>query len=143
MTLFRWQKSICLIKPKKLFSTAAVDSEYTATPQYPPILDKSRVEFKKRQRADRDEELKNVKTVEEKQIKLNMLKYYGFKTYMLMEDHIPYNNLTLAQHVTRTHLIVDNELPKYYENIGVNSTLSDSLKEQLMDALILEIDGYR
>ncbi|XP_044761945.1 28S ribosomal protein S30, mitochondrial [Coccinella septempunctata] len=140
---FRWQKTARLMKPNKFFSTAAVESEYTATPEYPPILDLSKKEVMKRTRQDRDEKLKDVKTVEEKQIKLNMLKYWGFKTYMMLEDHIPYNNLTLAQHVTRTHLSINQDLPKYYENIGVNSSISEGLKEELFEALLLEVDGYR
>lgn len=143
MTIFRLQKSVRLINPKQLFSTATVESEYTATPEYPPILDLSKKEASKRGRLARDEIIKEVKTVEEKQIKLNMHKYWGFKMYMMLENHIPYNNLPLAQHVTRTHLIVNNDFPKYYENIGVNSSISKSLKDELTEALLLEVDGYR
>ncbi|KAL3280310.1 hypothetical protein HHI36_017798 [Cryptolaemus montrouzieri] len=145
MKLLKYQKVLAfnLLKPARCFSSTLTDSEYTATPQYPPILDVSYEKKLERKRECKHEEIKNVKTVEEKQIKLNMPRYYGFKTYVMCENDIPYNNLQLTQHVTRTHLIETDELPKYYENIGVNNDSSKSLKEELIDALLLEVDGYR
>lgn len=118
------------------------ESEYTSTPQYPPILDLSlqkRIESKREVKHD---EIKAVKTVEEKQIKLNMPRYYGFKTHLFKEEKIPYNNLPLAQHVTRTHLIVDNNLPEFYNNIQIDE-LVKQLKSDIEELILMELEGYR
>ncbi|CAG9818018.1 unnamed protein product [Phaedon cochleariae] len=144
MSLFRIKTSI----PPRLFhcrcfATALPnDEEYTATPHYPPILDMSFEKKLERKKVAKHEEIKAVKTVEEKQIKLNMPRFYGFKSYMLNEDYCPYNNLGLAQHVTRTHLIVNNELPEYYKNIDV-SGVALNLKSEIEEAIAVEIDGYK
>ncbi|KAK9871406.1 hypothetical protein WA026_011659 [Henosepilachna vigintioctopunctata] len=145
MSIIRWKLSRLsqLIKPKIFFSTVSNDSEYTATPQYPPILDLSFKKKKERERNEDHEKIRQVKTVEEKQIKLNMPRYYGFKIYMFHENEIPYNDLDLAQYVTRTHLVVDNDFHNYYENIGVNNAAIETLKQQIVEALLLEVDGYR
>ncbi|KAJ8976948.1 hypothetical protein NQ317_010145 [Molorchus minor] len=147
MGLYRLPKHFksCVIgsKASKCFATAVRnEEEYTATPQYPPILDLSFDSKLERKKQAVYEEIKNVKTIEEKQIKLNMPRYYGFKSYMLREDVIPYNSLDLIQHITRTHLIVNNNLPDFYKNVQVDD-LIPTLKSEVEDALLLELDGYR
>ncbi|KAG5882797.1 hypothetical protein JTB14_035627 [Gonioctena quinquepunctata] len=142
MSLHRINTSLC---PKffrcRALSTALKNAEeYTATPHYPPILDLSFKSKLRRKKEAVHEEIKAVKTVEEKQIKLNMPRYYGFKSYLLTEDYSPYNNLPLAQHVTKTHLIVNNNLPEFYKNVG---QLSTNLKAEIEEAILIEFDGYQ
>lgn len=118
------------------------NEEYTVTPQYPPILDLSYEKKLERRKEAMHEEIKAVKTVEEKQIKLNMPRYYGFKTYMLKENYVPYNNLPLAQHVTKTHLIVNNDLPDYYKTFSTDDLVSN-IKSEVEEIILIELDGYK
>lgn len=88
------------------------------------------------------DKVKAVKTVEEKQIKINMPKYYGFMCFMQTEDLIPYDSLELAQHITRTHLMRDMELPELYSKIVVDDSLLSAVKSDVEEAVLLEHDGY-
>lgn len=117
------------------------NEEYTTTPQYPPILDTSYEAKKERKKEAQYEEIKNVPTIEEKQIKLNMPKYYGFNCCIINEDQASYNTLPLMQHITRTHLIENNNLPTYYDNIDVDKVI-DSIKSEIEEIILLEYDGY-
>ncbi|KAF2900903.1 hypothetical protein ILUMI_05308 [Ignelater luminosus] len=136
----KYKSSNNLLKCCRLFATANAE-EYTDIPQYPPILNLSLDKVRERRIQAYCEEVKAVKTVEEKQLKLNMPRYYGFKCYMFYENNIPYDNLELVQHITRTHLIKDS-LPDYYNNIKVDSVL-ETIKSDIEEAILLELDGYR
>ncbi|XP_018574152.1 39S ribosomal protein S30, mitochondrial [Anoplophora glabripennis] len=127
---------------RSLASAVRNEEEYTATPQYPPILDLSFEKRLERKKEAMHEEIKAVKTVEEKQIKLNMPRFYGFKSYMLKEDYVPYNNLPLIQHVTKTHLIVNNDLPEYYKRFSVDD-LVGNIKSELEEVILIELEGYK
>lgn len=125
------------------FSSPAVqeDEEYTASPQYPPIRDPSYKKKLERGLDAKNIEIRNVKTVEEKQLKLNMPRYYGFKTFMFHEDYIPYNCLPLTQHATRTHLIQGKGLPEYYQNVSVENL--ETISKNVEEAILMEVDGLR
>ncbi|KAF5295977.1 hypothetical protein FQA39_LY12749 [Lamprigera yunnana] len=131
------------LKSSRFYTTvvSTIEDEYTKVPQYPEILDLSREQVKKREYQAYYNTIRAVKTVEEKQIKLNMPKYYGFRCYMLYEDFIPYDNLNLVKHITKTHLIVNNELPLQVE-IDTKVDLN-SLKKDIEEILLLSYDGYR
>lgn len=116
--------------------------DYTATPQYPPILDLSPGKVRERKKLAKHDAIKTAKSVEEKQIKLNMPKYYGFKCYMFNENSIPYDNLELTQHITRTHLIETEKLPKFYDDIKVE-VLVKALESRVQDAILLAYEGYQ
>lgn len=60
---------------------------------------------------------------------------------MFLEEHIPYNSLPLAQHITRTHLITNKDLPEYYQNIAVENI--ENISKDVQEALLLEIDGFQ
>lgn len=122
-------------------ATSPIEDEYTKTPQYPKILDLTRFHVRKRERQDHNGNIKAVKTVEEKQIKLNMPKYYGFKCFILSEEDIPYDNLTLTQHITKTHLIVNDQL-SFAESFDGNVDFK-SLRDDIEEVLILGYEGYR
>lgn len=122
-------------------SSAKTEEEYTVTPQYPPILHISAEARREREKQSYYEEIKNVPTVEEKQIKLNMPKYYGFQCFLMVEDKAAYNTLPLMQHITRTHLIESSALPTYYDNINVDNII-ESIKSDIEEIILLEYDGY-
>lgn len=126
----------------RYFSSGLYESEYTSSPQYPPILDLSFEKKLERKKESVYDEIKRIKTVEEKQIKLNMPRYYGFKTHLFTEDHIPYHSLPLSQHITRSHLIINNDLPEYYNNIQVDEHVKQ-LKTDIEELILMEFEGYR
>lgn len=76
MSLIRLNRklSICVLPKVRNFSTPAAseEEEYRETPEYPPILDRSYEKTRERKREAKFDEIKYVKTVEEKQIKLNI-----------------------------------------------------------------------
>ncbi|KAF5273039.1 hypothetical protein FQR65_LT04781 [Abscondita terminalis] len=131
------------LKPSRCYSTAVspLEDEYTKTPQYPKILDLSRFHVRKREMQECSDSIKAVKTIEEKQIKLNMPKYYGFKTFLLSEEDIPYDNLSFTQHVTKTHLIVNDQLP--LGDLTEGSVNFKALRDDIEEVLILGCEGYK
>ncbi|EDX01832.1 39S ribosomal protein S30, mitochondrial [Drosophila yakuba] len=75
-----------------------------AEPAYPEIQDTSFKARKQKDAANWHEEIRQVPTVEEKMIKINIPRYYGFKVVDFNDSKIPYNALPLTQHYTRTVL---------------------------------------
>lgn len=146
MALLRLNRRILLTLQNitRVYSTSSLslESEYTETPQYPEILDITRQKVRERELNAYGEEIKAVKTVEEKQIKLNMPKYYGFICYIFKEDYVPYNNLELSQHITRTHLVECDTLPDPYNAFDVDKIVAD-IKPDIEEALLLEYGGYQ
>ena len=143
MALVRLNRSLLRKICYRSIATTNIEyDEYTATPQYPPILDLS---YKKRKEREKDavhEKVQAVPTIEEKQIKLNMPKYYGFKCHMFHENEVPYDQLDLVQYITKTHLVVNDDLPDYYKDVNVDELCRD-VKSQVEDALLIEHTGYR
>lgn len=131
-----------LSKLGRCFFSALPEDEYTNTPQYPPILDVSPKKVRERKKISVHEEIKAVKTIEEKQIKLNMPKYYGFKCYLFHENQIAFNTLPLTQHITRTHLIENTDLPDFYNSINIDS-LCEKIKSEVEDAIVFQHDGFK
>lgn len=142
MNLVRIIRVFPKIGPRNFATAVIQDDEYTTRPEYPPILDLSFKAKLKRKKQALHEEIKEVKTVEEKQIKLNMPRYYGFKCYLLNEDTVGYNSLDLVQHITRTHLIQNTSLPDFYKSINVDQTVQN-LKSEIEEIIITELDGYQ
>lgn len=128
----------------KCFSSAVpgLDEEYTSAPHYPQILDITPEKKRERKKLETHETIKAVKTVEEKQIKINMPKYYGYKTSLFFENQIPYNTLPLVQHVTRTHLIECSDLPDFYNNLNVDS-LFEQIKLEIEEAILFQHSCFR
>jgi small subunit ribosomal protein S30 len=117
-------------------------NEYTETPEYPPILDMSLAARQKRQRETLFEKIRNINTVEEKQIALNMPRYYGWKCVMFKEDRIPYNAMPLVQCYTRSHFITVDKLPdSYAETSAAAEEISKEIKTYIEDAILMELDG--
>ncbi|KOB55859.1 28S ribosomal protein S30, mitochondrial, partial [Operophtera brumata] len=148
MNLARLRRSVPKLKNaySRRSSQVAVleQDEYTETPEYPPILDMSLEGRKKRERESLFTKIRELNTVEEKQIALNMPRYYGWKSVMLREDKIPYNALPLVQCYTRSHFIPSEKLPETYSEPGRLQFADDVVKEvkgQIEDAIAFELDG--
>ncbi|XP_066590679.1 large ribosomal subunit protein mL65 [Prorops nasuta] len=108
---------------------------------YPPILDLSYEATQRRKREAWHDEIRRIKTVEEKLFKINMPRYYGWKSVILQEEKIPYNALPLTQYITRTHVMERKELPNYYDQLIENEQLdfiSSAIQNHIMDIIAFE-----
>lgn len=105
-------------------------AEHADEAEYPEILDLSSTARKFRERVEWHEEVRKVKTIEEKLIKVNMPKYYGFQMMMLNEECLPYNCLPYVQHYTRTQF-----------EAGLPSGWCKRSAEEI-DSLVDEIKGH-
>lgn len=130
-------------------AVAVADSEYTAEPEYPPIRNTSFKARKAQTVADWHSEIREVATVEEKMIKINMPRYYGYKVVDLTDSSVPYNALPLTQHYTRTVL---EELPQLQsttesKQVDDNKTKMDAIvkaaREDVIEALEYAHDLYK
>ncbi|XP_050349705.1 28S ribosomal protein S30, mitochondrial [Nymphalis io] len=120
----------------------AEESEYTEAPVYPPILDMSLQARKLREREAVHKKIEKINTVEEKQIALNMPRYYGWKCVILNDDKVPYNALPLVQHYTRTSFNYLDKLPDIYSQ---SSTVADAvvqeIKPYIEECIAIENEG--
>ena len=82
------------------FHGISKESEYVSEPQYPKI-EQFRSDDEKEYAALK-ETMKNLKTVEEKQIYINKPKYYGWYSYILDPSYIPPDSSEFTQYVTNT-----------------------------------------
>lgn len=120
--------------------------EYTAEPQYPAIEE---VGFKARllrRRLATYEHIRQLGTVEEKLLALNMPRYYGFKCLMLRGDdsQIHYDSLPLVQHSTRT-VFEEGALPEAVYGPLREQALGyvEAIREDVQQAVVFETIGYR
>lgn len=125
-------------------SSVASTASVTKKPEYPPILEVSERARRERKFEEWKVQVQNVKTVEEKLMKINMPKYYGWESVMLNDKKIPYNALQFIQHCTRTHTIQQNELPEFYKHLKVyDQRLFDEIKTQIEFVIRLELQDVR
>lgn len=121
-------------------STSSGNEEYTASPQYPPILDLSPISTYKRERDFKLDKLKRIGTVEEKFLGINIPRYYGWSSLMLKEGSYPFNFLPFVQHITRTDVIPVEKLP--FASVLSQSEFENvlrTIKPQLQEAIIMEM----
>lgn len=137
MNLIKLERQLCILKNNFRFASTLPSSEYTEYPEYPPIVDRCREAKKKREIGDWSQAIQKCRTVEEKQMKLNMPKYYGWKCIVFNDTKIPYNSMPLIQHCTRTHF--KNSLPTYYDSIVVDSLVNE-IQPLIEEAILFEHD---
>lgn len=154
MLLFKINSRLCIkhypaitcSKRSQSVTASTTSNEVANVPAYPPIEDISYLSRYRRARKAVHKDVENVKTVEEKMIKLNMPRYWGFRCLMYEEGKINYNELPQAQYVTRTHLMKDHELPSYYNNLikteQVDAIVAD-LKKSIEDGVAFEISSRK
>lgn len=110
---------------------------------YPKILDLSRQACKERKKIAWHEEVKKLNTIEEKLIKVNMPKYYGWQMIRLTDQQFPYNTLPYVQHYTRTQF--EDGLPKEWTKHSPEQldAIVNGIKEHIEDAILFHHKGYR
>ncbi|XP_046399842.1 39S ribosomal protein S30, mitochondrial [Ischnura elegans] len=116
-------------------------SDSAVAVKYPPIQDLSYYARKYREYEKWHEKIKALPTVEEKLLELNMPSYYGWRCFQLKEGVIPYDFLNFTQFVTRTHMMVCDDLPISIEGLGGStekSPLLDNIRPVFEEALIFE-----
>ncbi|XP_049871631.1 39S ribosomal protein S30, mitochondrial [Pectinophora gossypiella] len=132
-----------LIRSQSTQTAALNQDEYTETPEYPPILDLSLQARKLRERQAVHQKIQKINTVEEKQIGLNMPRYYGFKCVMFTDDRVPYNAMPMVQCYTRTHFKPTEKLPDIYnETEQLADQAVKEIKSQIEDAIALELEAF-
>ncbi|XP_034671093.1 28S ribosomal protein S30, mitochondrial [Drosophila subobscura] len=125
-------------------SGSGTSNENSPEPEYPPIRDLTYKAVKRREAGDWHEEIRKVPTVEEKLIKVNMPRYYGYKVVDFNDNKIPYNALPVTQHYTRT-VLQELPLPTTDEGQKSESSLDSFLqaaRNDVIDALELAHDFY-
>lgn len=131
-----------IISRRQSNAVALNQNEYNETPEYPPILDMSIDSRKHRERLILHKKIQEINTVEEKQIALNMPRYYGWRCVMLNEDRIPYNAMPLVQCYTRSKFIPVEKLPDIYsESEEVAAAVVQDIKLQIEDAIAIETES--
>ncbi|KAG5339332.1 RT30 protein, partial [Acromyrmex charruanus] len=130
---------------QKKYSISAVSEVKSETKDVEPIYPSiENISFKakcKRKRQAWHEKIKSLETVEEKLFKINMPRYYGWKSLILKEHVIPYNSLSHAQYFTRTHIVKEFGLPAYYNTVISTEQLDrivQSIKSDIEDNIIFE-----
>ena len=88
--------------------------EYVKEAQYPEIP-KYNSQHEKEYDSLKDQ-MKKLKTVEEKQIFLNKPKYYGWYSCVINPSNVKTNSLDFLQYVTNT-TIIDDDLPESMNNL--------------------------
>ncbi|XP_067642227.1 large ribosomal subunit protein mL65 [Eurosta solidaginis] len=91
-----------VVAHQALSKSRGFESEYNEEAIYPEIQDLTFKACKKREAESWHEQIRKVPTVEEKLIKINMPRYYGYKVVTLKDTKVPYNCLPAMQHYTRT-----------------------------------------
>ena len=129
--------------PKRSFSIIANSEDgYSATPNYPPIIDTSRKGKKLRDHESSCKQIRKLNTVEEKMIKFNMPRYYGFRTVLVSSRKFPYDSLPFIQYITKTAMI--DELPDVYSTLKEESaSITEEIKSQVIDVLNFEHEHKR
>lgn len=110
---------------------------------YPPILDRSRSAVAEREKIAWHEAVKNVKTVEEKLIKVNMPAYWGLRTTPLENDEYHYNCFPHFQHWTRTQY--EEGLPNSWFKRSAEEIdgLVNKTRQQIIEAVAFQYSGFR
>lgn len=143
-TNYSFSLSKCYLRT---FATSALpnnSNDYSAEAIYPEIKDLSFKSKKKEKQQLWHEKIKQLKTVEEKLLEVNMPKYYGYKCTMLNQEKIAYNNLPLIQNCTSTVFHETDNLPDLYKlNETPIDSFVDSIKSDFENALLFELTEFK
>lgn len=116
------------------------EDDYNTVVKYPPIEvidDKT-----KKQKEDQNyyDLIKRQKTIEEKQIAINMPRYWGWKCFVIEEEVVPFDGLNFMKHVTKTHVKKLDNLPNYYDKLSEKAAvISKQVKQNIEDAIAYQL----
>lgn len=117
----------------RLLSNA--ESEYTDTAIYPPIEDVSPITLWRKKKTDWHKKIEKLPTIEQKLVEMNMPKYYGYSSTLLMNKTIRRNSLEFIKFLTRTKIIPT--LPRYYDDeMTIVEDAVNSIKDQVADLIV-------
>lgn len=110
---------------------------------YPEILDLSPKERRKRQKIAWHEEVKKLNTIEEKLIKVNIPRYYGWQVMSMTDQRFAYNTLPYVQHYTRTQF--EDGLPNEWKKHTAEEldAIVNGVKDQIEETISFHHTGYR
>lgn len=130
---------------KSSYSTESLPAQQNAVKkaEYPPILDVAPKAVADREKLAWHTEVKNLNTIEEKLLKVNMPYYYGLRTTPLENDEYHYNCLPYFQHWTRTQY--EDGIPETWckQTTEQIDLFVAAVKEQIIDAIAFQYGGYR
>ncbi|XP_077298426.1 mitochondrial ribosomal protein S30 [Arctopsyche grandis] len=130
------------VPPPPPTSTPSTPASVQSQAKYPPIEDLSPEAKFRRLRIARDEAVKAVPTIEEKIIKINMPKYYGWRSFLFKDGLLPVHALTPIQYFTKTQLIVNDTLPSFYLPLAPAAEYhAQRLRPQIEEMLVAEYQG--
>ena len=106
--------------------------------EYPPVLDTSYKGTKDRETKRWHRLIQDLPTVQEKQLELNMSRYYGHWSCHLSSHDVHYNHAEFVQFATRSKMV--EVWPEVYATVNdeVNRFLP-LLKKKVEDILLLEM----
>lgn len=110
--------------------------------EYPKIEDLSTEATNSRLREIYYDKIKALNTVEEKLIALNLPKFYGWPTFHLKENQVPYDYLPFAQYITRSVICEQSTLPLLVSEEQIRPLIAQ-LKAELEKVLIFELQNKR
>lgn len=139
MQLSRLGQSLRMLSAKSLIFPL---EEYTEKPEYPEILDQSHEAKVLRKKQSWYDKIKKLETIEEKQIKINMPRYYGYKVVALNDTRIRYNSLPMIQHYTRTLFERTDKVPETLESEQLNS-LVKSVSGEFQESVEYAIQYFK
>ena len=107
-------------------------------PEYPPVLDTSYKATKERETKQWHKLIQDLPTVQEKQIELNMSRYYGHWSCHLSSHDVHYNHAEFVQFATRSNVV--EEWPDVYASLDSEvSKFLPILKKKVENILLLEL----
>ncbi|VVC30931.1 Hypothetical protein CINCED_3A006840 [Cinara cedri] len=106
---------------------------------YPPILDLKPEPTVLRQELNHHEKIRNIGTIEEKTIGINMPRYYGWQSLVVKDKILPYDFLPFAQTITKTKIYEVENLPNKLSDDDYQKFI-DHIKPQLEDSLVFEFN---
>lgn len=126
---------------RRSISLACILSQETRA-EYPPILNVKPEAKALRAELSHHEKIRNLNTVEEKTIGINMPRYYGWQSLVVKDKIIPYDFLPFAQTVTKTKIFEVDTLPNRLLNDDCQQFIKH-IKPQLEDYLVFEYSKNR
>lgn len=118
-------------------------NEYSEVPEYPQILSSDFRAARDRRRLQWHQKIKQISTIEEKLIEINMPRYYGHNCLLLNEKDFPYNTLPFFQYATNTEFVEQSHAPKGEEEVKRIDNFLNLIKSDIQDAFEFELDAFK
>lgn len=128
----------------KTVTSFKANDEYLPEAIYPEILDTTTKAKRMKERYSWYEKIQNLKAIEEKQLEINMPRYYGYQSIMLNDERFPYNCLPFTKFATKTYFQELDSISSLLS--GVSKPVDDllnSTKSNIEDVIQFELDQHK